>query len=234
VDDGSTPMYDNFIVKYVHFKGAGRVGSFLPSSMSTPVPEPSPTSAPRSPVMTSAAMRSSPPPPQLVTPCTPTSTATLTLARVKHNPVEFATPLSHDKKRINAYHDGDPLWYRMMENLPGDQPVSRLVPHNLEAQLHLLCDDGEPRSFTEAKRHVAWRVAMQSEMDSVEKNHTWELVDLPRGHSVITLKWVFKLKRDEAGAIIKHKARLVAHDFMQWEGIYFDDTFTPVAWMESV
>jgi hypothetical protein len=45
---------------------------------------------------------------------------------------------------------------------------------------------------------------------------------------------VFKLKRDEAGAIVKHKARLVAHGFMQREGIDFDDTFAPVARMESV
>jgi hypothetical protein len=47
--------------------------------------------------------------------------------------------------------------------------------------------------------------------------------------------WVFKLKRDEAGAIVKHKARLVARDFMQREGIDFDDTFAPMARiMESV
>jgi hypothetical protein len=45
---------------------------------------------------------------------------------------------------------------------------------------------------------------------------------------------VFKLKRDEAGAIVKHKAHLVAHGFMQREGIDFDDIFTPVARMESV
>jgi hypothetical protein len=55
---------------------------------------------------------------------------------------------------------------------------------------------------------------MQSEMDAIKKNHTWELADLPRGHSAITLKWVFKLKRDEAGAIVKRKARLVARGFM--------------------
>jgi hypothetical protein len=71
-------------------------------------------------------------------------------------------------------------------------------------------------------------------MDAVEKNCTWELADLPRGHSVITLKWVFKLKRDEAGAIVKHKARLVARDLVQREGIDFDDTFAPMAQMESV
>jgi hypothetical protein len=55
---------------------------------------------------------------------------------------------------------------------------------------------------------------MQLEMDAVEKNCTWELADLPLGHSAITLKWVFKLKRDEAGAIVKHKACLVARGFM--------------------
>jgi hypothetical protein len=75
---------------------------------------------------------------------------------------------------------------------------------------------------------------MQSEMDAVEKNCTWELADLPHGHSTITLKWVFMLKRDEVGAIVKHKARLVACGFMQREGIDFDDTLAPVARMESV
>jgi hypothetical protein len=73
---------------------------------------------------------------------------------------------------------------------------------------------------------------MKAEMDAVEKNRTWELADLPRG--VITLKWVFKLKRDEVDAIIKHKTRLVAQDFLQREGIDFDDVFAPVAQMESV
>jgi hypothetical protein len=45
---------------------------------------------------------------------------------------------------------------------------------------------------------------------------------------------VFKLKWDEAGAIVKHKAHLVARGFVQQEGIDFDDTFAPVARMESV
>jgi hypothetical protein len=160
VDDGSILTYDNFTVEYVHFEGAGGAGSSLPPSMSTPVPEPLPTSAPRSPATTSAATRSSPPPPQPVTPCTPAATATppgtstLTPARVE-NPVEFATPLSHDEERIDAYHDGEPLQYCTMENVLDDQPVPGLAPHDLEAQLHLACDDGEPRSFAKAERHAA-------------------------------------------------------------------------------
>jgi hypothetical protein len=157
VDDGSPPTYDNFTVEYVHFERDGGVGSSLPPGMSTLVPKPPPTSA---------ATRSSPPPPQPEPPCTPATTttppdtSTLTPACVE-NSVEFATPLPHDVERINAYHDGEPLRYRTMENLLSDQPVPGLAPHDLE---------------------------MQSEMDTVEKNCTWELADHPHGHSAITLK----------------------------------------------
>jgi hypothetical protein len=148
--------------------------------------------------------------------------------------VEFATPLYHDEERIDACYDGEPLRYRTMEDLIGDQPVSGLVSHDLEGWLHLACDDDEPRSFTEVEKDAACRAAMKAEMDAVEKNRTWELADLPRGHRAITLKWAFKLKRDEVGAIIKHKAHLVARGFLQWEGIDFDDAFAPVAQMESM
>jgi hypothetical protein len=50
----------------------------------------------------------------------------------------------------------------------------------------------------------------------------------------ITLKWVYKLKRNEAGEIVKHKTRLVARGFVQQEGIDFDEVFALVARMESV
>ena len=75
---------------------------------------------------------------------------------------------------------------------------------------------------------------MQQEMDFVIQNRTWELVDLPVGHRPITLKWVFKLKKNEAGEVVKHKARLVARGFVQQEGIDYDDVFAPVARIESI
>jgi hypothetical protein len=217
VDNGSTPTYDNFTVEYIHFEGAGGVGSSLPPSMSTPVPEPPPTSALRCPAMTLAATMSSPPPPQSVTPCPPAATATppgTSTPAPAHVFATTTTPLSHDEEHIDACYDGELLWCRTMEDLLGDQPVPGLVLHDLEGQLHLACDDGETRSFTEAEKDVAWRATMKAEMDAVEKNRTWELADLPRGHCAITLKWVFKLKMDEIGAIIKHKACLVAQGFL--------------------
>uniref|UniRef100_A0ACD5Z1Q6 Uncharacterized protein n=1 Tax=Avena sativa TaxID=4498 RepID=A0ACD5Z1Q6_AVESA len=237
VDDDSTPTYDDFIVEHIHFEGAGGVGSSSSPSMPTSAPESSSTpAAPRSPTTTSVATSPSSTPAQPATPRTPAPTATSTPppAHAEHIPVEFASPLPHDEERIDAYYDGEPLRYRTMETLLGDQPVPGLVPHDLEAQLHLACDEGEPRYFAEAERDAAWRAAMQLEMDAVEQNRTWELADLPHGHRAITLKWVFKLKRDEAGAIVKHKARLVARGFVQQEGVDFDDAFAPVARMESV
>jgi hypothetical protein len=72
------------------------------------------------------------------------------------------------------------------------------------------------------------------EMASIEQNNTWKLVDLPQGYKAIRLKWVFKLKRDEAGKIIKHKARLVAKGYVQQQGVDFDEVFALVARMESV
>jgi hypothetical protein len=74
---------------------------------------------------------------------------------------------------------------------------------------------------------------MKQELQSVEKNKTWELADLPAGRRPITLKWVFKLK-DKKGPVTKHKAWLVAQGFVQQEGVDYDDAFGPVARMESV
>jgi len=58
---------------------------------------------------------------------------TLMPARAEHSPVEFATPLTHDEERIDAYPDGKPLRYRTMEDLLGDHPVPGVVPHDLTA-----------------------------------------------------------------------------------------------------
>jgi hypothetical protein len=59
-------------------------------------------------------------------------------------------------------------------------------------------------------------------------------VNLPHGHRPISLKWVFKVKHDEAGTIVKHNACLVAKGDVQQEGVDFDEVFAPVALMESI
>jgi hypothetical protein len=147
---------------------------------------------------------------------------------------EFVTPLADDDDRLDAAHGDTPVRYRKVDNLfGGEEPVPGLAPRNLESELHLT-STGEPCSFAEAERDKAWQAAMREEIESVERNNTWELVDLPHGHRPIGLKWVYKLKKNEAGEVIKHKARLVARGFVQQAGIDFDEVFAPVARMESI
>ena len=66
----------------------------------------------------------------------------------------------------------------------------------------------EPTNFEEASKQKVWRKAMDEEIATIQKNKTWELVDLPEGKDVIGLKWVYNTKFKEDGSIHKHKASL--------------------------
>ena len=71
--------------------------------------------------------------------------------------------------------------------------------------------------------------AMKDEMESLNINKTWsEICLVPNGRQCVGTKWVFKIKRDENGAIIRYKARLVALGYLQKEGRDFTETFSPV------
>ena len=146
--------------------------------------------------------------------------------------MEFASPLEGDEDQVDVWHDDEPLHYRTVANIIGNAPTPP-PPPRLFAEVHLT-HAREPASYNQTKDDPAWRAAMEQELKSVEQNRTWELVTLPAGHRPITLKWVFKLRKDERGAVIKHKARLVVRGFVQQEGIDYDDSFAPVARMESV
>jgi hypothetical protein len=75
---------------------------------------------------------------------------------------------------------------------------------------------------------------MGEEMSSIEENETWSLCDLPQGCQAIGLKWVFKVKRNEQGDVVKYKARLVVKGYAQRRGIYYDEVFAPVARLDTI
>ena len=75
---------------------------------------------------------------------------------------------------------------------------------------------------------------MESEMDSIEKNQTWELVQLPKGKNALSCKWVYKLKVTSDNAKPKYKARLVAKGFKQEKGVDFVEIFSPVVKMTTL
>lgn len=70
---------------------------------------------------------------------------------------------------------------------------------------------------------------MEEEMRAIEENSTWRLTTLSPGHCTICLKWVSKVKKDAQGAVLKHKARLMAKGYMQRHGTDYDEVFAPMA-----
>jgi Reverse transcriptase (RNA-dependent DNA polymerase)/Integrase core domain/GAG-pre-integrase domain len=97
---------------------------------------------------------------------------------------------------------------------------------------------GEPQTFDEAIDHPEysrqWEEAILDEYNSLVKNSTWILTELPEGRKAISCKWVFKHKTDEEGNVTRFKARLVARGYTQISGVDYLDTFAPVAKLSSI
>lgn len=86
----------------------------------------------------------------------------------------------------------------------------------------------------EALSHFEWKEAIKKEMCALNKNNTWDIVDLPQGKIPVGCKWVFIIKLKPAGNVDKYKAHLVAKGYAQTYGVYYQETFAPVAKMNSI
>ncbi|GAA0165295.1 transmembrane signal receptor [Lithospermum erythrorhizon] len=92
----------------------------------------------------------------------------------------------------------------------------------------------EPKSFKEAMLDPEWRKAMQKEITALEDNGTWSMVELSADKKALGTQWVYKVKYNSDGSIEQFKAQLVVFGNHQVEGIYYKDTFAPVAKMVTV
>jgi hypothetical protein len=86
----------------------------------------------------------------------------------------------------------------------------------------------------EATGQQVWQDAMTEEYQSIMKNDVWDIVPRPEGKSVVTSKWIYKIKYAADGSVEKYKARFVARGFSQVEGIDYEETFAPVARYTSI
>jgi hypothetical protein len=87
----------------------------------------------------------------------------------------------------------------------------------------------EPSCHGEATGQQVWQDAMAEEYQCIMKNDVWDIVLKLEGKSVVTSKWIYKIKHATDGSIEKYKARFVARGFSQVEGIDYKETFAPVA-----
>lgn len=142
----------------------------------------------------------------------PTASPTPSLA-----PPLSHVPLTSSEPPTTSNH---PMTTRLQRGIT--KPLQKL---NLHAAIS---DTDLPKTITLALKSPIWRKAMETEMQALNKNHTWDLVPSSTSQNLVGCKWVFKIKKDQHGNIIQHKARLVAKGFHQREGLDYGDTFSPV------
>jgi hypothetical protein len=91
----------------------------------------------------------------------------------------------------------------------------------------------EPFRVEEALQDPDWVLAMQEELNNFKRNEVWSMVPRPK-QNVVGTKRVFRNKQDEHGVVTRNKARLVAKGYAQIAGLDFEETFAPVARLESI
>jgi len=90
----------------------------------------------------------------------------------------------------------------------------------------------EPKTYQEAMSSAHSKnfiSAMDEEMAAIKDNNTWYLTSLPKDRKELGSKWIYKTEKDSTGKIKLFKARIIAKGFSQIEGLYFFETFAPLA-----
>jgi hypothetical protein len=126
--------------------------------------------------------------------------------------------------------DKGPVKFRTLRDL--FDSIEEVLDYEYNGVCMLAAD--EPANVEQALEETCWKDAMRAKLEAIVKNNTWEFSELSKDHKAIGLKWMFKVKRDLARNIVKHKARLVVKGYAQVHGVYYDEVFSPVARMETV
>nr|GEX62049.1 integrase, catalytic region, zinc finger, CCHC-type, peptidase aspartic, catalytic [Tanacetum cinerariifolium] len=134
-----------------------------------------------------------------------------------------------------AHMRNDPLFGVPIPEVTSTQSSSTVSPHTIVQFDHQIPQHNmEHKTYKDALTQSCWIEAMQKELNEFERLEVWELVRRPDKVMVITLKWIYKVKLDELGGILKNKARLVARGYRQEDGIDFEESFALVARLEAI
>ncbi|GJU98063.1 retrovirus-related pol polyprotein from transposon TNT 1-94 [Tanacetum coccineum] len=119
-------------------------------------------------------------------------------------------------------------------NVFAPEPSSEATSSSGECLYNSVLSKVKPKNFKSAITKDCWFQAMQDEIHEFDRLQVWELVPRPDCVMIIALKWIYKVKLDEYGDVLKNKARLVAKGYRQEEGIDFEESFAPVARIEAI
>lgn len=125
---------------------------------------------------------------------------------------------------------------RRIRNLSDIYQATEVVDEAEEENTNLICFymDVDPVTYADAAQDRKWKIAMDEEINAIEKNDTWRLTKLPEGRKAIGVKWVYKTKKNANGEVQRYKARLVVKGFKQKAGIDYSEVFAPVARLETI
>ncbi|GKB36207.1 retrovirus-related pol polyprotein from transposon TNT 1-94 [Tanacetum coccineum] len=121
---------------------------------------------------------------------------------------------SSKSPKTPIFHD-DPL-----NESPHEESTPQGSSSNVR-QTHTPFEHLEPKNFKQAMTELSWIDAMQEEIHEFQRLEVWELVPCLDKVLLIKLKWIYKVKTDEFGRVLKNKARLVAQGFRQEEGLWY-------------
>jgi hypothetical protein len=149
-----------------------------------------------------------------------------------------------DKKDDQEIQDQRPPHPRVHQAIQRDHPINSILGDihkgvTTRSRVAHFCEHYsfvssiKPYRIEDALRDPNWVVAMQEELNNFTRNEVWHLVPRPN-QNVVGTKWVFCKKEDEHGVVTRNKAWLVAKGYSQVEGLDFDETYTPVARLESI
>ncbi|GJY64365.1 retrovirus-related pol polyprotein from transposon TNT 1-94 [Tanacetum coccineum] len=153
-----------------------------------------------------------------------TSQGSSSNVRPSHTPLELIGRWTKDHQIANVI--GDPSRSVSMRK--------QLKTNAMWCYFDTFITSVEPKNFKQEMTEPSWIFTIQEEIHEFKRLLVWELVSCPDKVMLIKLKWIYKVKTDKFGEVLKNKARLVAQGFRQEEGINFEESFAPVARIEAI